>query len=108
MRLREMHDREFFELRHSDSVDEVGKRALRSMRRTHPEMFEDRHFGESYSKGLKANVKFVNPVVQIEGTWNGWVRQARPNGFDKPGWEDWEVEREMTCLNNMHLEYSGT
>lgn len=94
-RVKEMHDKDFFELRHHDSVDEVGKRALKSMRRTHPEMFEDRHFGESYSPGFKANVKFVKPVVQIEGTWNGWVRQARPNGFDNPGWSNWEVDKDM-------------
>jgi len=94
-RLKKMHDQSFFELRHHDSVDEVGKRALKSMRRCHPELFEDRHFGESFSAGFKAQVKYVKPVVEIEGTWTGWVRQARPNGFDKPGWDDWEVEQDM-------------
>lgn len=94
-RLREMHDGAFFELRHHDSVDEVGKRALKSMRRCHPELFEERHFGESFSQGYNARVTFVKPVVQIGGTWNGWVRQTRPNGFDQPRWEGWEFEKEM-------------
>jgi CoA-transferase family III len=94
-RLRAMHDPDFFKLRHHDSVDEVGKRALRTMRRTHPELFDPRHTHESWSEGFKARVRFVRPVVEIEGTWNGWVRQARPNGNDTPGWEDWEVESDM-------------
>ena len=93
--LRKTHDPSFFKLRHHDSVDEVGKRALKSMKRCHPELFEAKHFGESFSAGFKAPVKYVKPVVQIEGTWNGWLRQARPNGFDKPGWDNWEVERDM-------------
>lgn len=94
-RLRAMHDKAFFELKHHDSVDEVGKRALTTIRRTRPELFEDKHFGQSYSRGFKAPVKFVRPVVSVEGTWNGWVRQARPNGFDEIKWDDWEIEEAM-------------
>jgi hypothetical protein len=95
-RLRKMHDPEFFELRHHDSVDEVGKRAMKTMRRTHPELFEEAlHTKETFSRGYTADIKFVRPVVSLEGTWNGWTRQSRPNGYDEPSWEGWEVEKEM-------------
>ncbi|KAJ9668186.1 hypothetical protein H2201_001615 [Coniosporium apollinis] len=93
--LRQMHDPEFFELRHHDSVDEVGKRALKSMRRTHPELFEDRHLHEGFSRAFKAPIKFVRPVVDVEGTWNGFLRNSRPNGYDAPTWEGWEVDEDM-------------
>ncbi|KAK7756126.1 hypothetical protein SLS62_001718 [Diatrype stigma] len=38
--LRAAHDREFFELRHHDSVDVVSAAALKSMRRLHPLLFD--------------------------------------------------------------------
>jgi hypothetical protein len=94
-KLREEHDSEFFELRHYDSVDEVGKRALKTMRRTHPELFEERHMQECFSKGFNAKVRTIRPVVDIDGYWNGFSRSSRPNGFDKPTWNDWEVESDL-------------
>ncbi|KAI4954470.1 hypothetical protein J4E91_002183 [Alternaria rosae] len=93
--LRKEHDQEFFQLRHHDSVDEVGKRALKTMRRTHPELFEDRHMQECYSKGFNANVRTIRPVVDIEGYWNGFLRSSRPNGFDNPTWDDWEIDEAL-------------
>ncbi|KAF2824732.1 alpha-methylacyl-CoA racemase [Ophiobolus disseminans] len=93
--LRKEHDKEFFQLRHHDSVDEVGKRALKTMRRTHPELFEDRHMQECFSQGFNANVRTIRPVVNIEGFWNGFLRSSRPNGFDKPTWENWEVDTDL-------------
>ncbi|KAF1360761.1 CoA-transferase family III [Lizonia empirigonia] len=94
-RLRKEHDADFFGLRHHDSVDEVGKRALKTMRRTHPELFEPRHMQACFSKGFNAEVKTIKPVVDIEGYWNGFLRSSRPNGYDKPTWEDWEVDEDM-------------
>ncbi|KAF2139567.1 uncharacterized protein K452DRAFT_289573 [Aplosporella prunicola CBS 121167] len=94
-KLRQVHDPEFYELRHYDSVDEVGKRALKTMRRTHPELFEDKNLFESYSKGFKAPVKFVRPVAEVEGMWSGFIRSSRPNGFDAPTWDGWEVDEDM-------------
>ncbi|KAH7135660.1 CoA-transferase family III domain-containing protein [Dendryphion nanum] len=94
-KLREEHDGHFFDLRHNDSVDEVGKRALKTMRRAHPELFEERHMQECFSKGFNAEVRTVRPVIDIEGTWNGFLRSSRPNGFDKPTWDDWEVDENM-------------
>ena len=95
-RIKSQHDAEFFELRHHDSVDEVGRRALKTMRRVRPDLFEEgKNMKETFSRGFNARVKYVLPVVQVEGTWNGFVRQARPNGFDAPSWEGWEVDGEM-------------
>jgi len=93
--LREEHDKTFFELRHHDSVDEVGKRALKTMRRTHPELFEDRHMQECFSRGFNAKVRTIRPVVNIDGYWNGFLRSSRPNGFDKPTWNDWEIDEDL-------------
>ncbi|KAL6709396.1 hypothetical protein ACN47E_001803 [Coniothyrium glycines] len=93
--LRAEHDKEFYELRHHDSVDEVGRRALKTMRRTHPELFEERHMQECFSKGFNANVRTIRPVVSIEGYWNGFLRSSRPNGFDEPTWDGWEVDEDL-------------
>jgi hypothetical protein len=93
--LRQQHDSEFFELRHNDSVDEVGKRALQTMRKVHPELFDERHMQECFSRGFNAAVRTIKPVVDVEGTWNGFLRSSRPNGFDKPTWQDWEVDDDM-------------
>lgn len=94
-RLRQQHDDEFYQLRHHDSVDEVGKRALKSMRRVHPELFDPKLMHETYSNAFVGPVKFVKPVIDIEGTWNGFLRSSRPNGFDPASWDDWEVDEEM-------------
>jgi CoA-transferase family III len=94
-KLREIHDTEFFELRHADSVDEVGRRAMASLRRVNKELFDARNRGECYSQGYGANIEFVRPVVNVEGTWNGWVRSSRPNGFDAAGWDGWEIDQDI-------------
>ncbi|KAF9690838.1 hypothetical protein EKO04_011099 [Ascochyta lentis] len=94
-KLRQEHDAEFFGLRHHDSVDEVGKRALKTMRRTHPELFEPRHMQACFSKAFNAEVKTIKPVVDIEGYWNGFLRSSRPNGYDQASWDDWEVDEDM-------------
>ncbi|KAH8719213.1 alpha-methylacyl-CoA racemase [Phaeosphaeriaceae sp. PMI808] len=93
--LRKEHDSTFFELRHHDSVDEVGKRALKTMRRTHPELFEERHMQECFSQGFNAKVRTIRPVVDIDGFWNGFLRSSRPNGYDKPSWDNWEVDDDL-------------
>jgi crotonobetainyl-CoA:carnitine CoA-transferase CaiB-like acyl-CoA transferase len=97
--LRQMHNPEFFDLRHNDSVDEVGKRALKTVRKNHPELFDDIHFHESFSLGFNAPVKFVKPVGSVEGIWNGFRRCSRPNGFDAPTWKNWETDSDMLLVN---------
>ncbi|KAL9085250.1 MAG: hypothetical protein Q9165_007684 [Trypethelium subeluteriae] len=93
--IKSRHDKEFFELKHADSVDEVGKRALQSMKKVHPELFDTKYCHESWSKGYQANIRFIKPVVAIEETWQGFVRQSRPNGTDEATWGEWEIEKDI-------------
>jgi hypothetical protein len=87
------HDEEFFTLRHSDSVDEVGRRALKSMKRVHPELFEDKLMQEGFSNGFGAEIKWCRSPVSIEGLRVGFSRASRPNGYDRPSWASWEIEK---------------
>lgn len=84
----------FFALRHSDSVDEVGKRALAGMRRVVPDLFEgEGMMHAAWSEGFKGVVRWPSEAVQVEGLRVGHVRTARPNGFDVAvGWEGWEED----------------
>ena len=52
---------------HSDSVDVIGKRALAAMREVSPQLFEERHFHEAWSRGFGAKVRYVRSAVDIEG-----------------------------------------
>ena len=91
--VRRDHDEEFFSLRHADSVDEVGGRALKSMRRAHPELFDERNMQKAWSKGFGEEIMWCRSPVTIEGLRVGFERASRPNGFDAPTWDDWEVEK---------------
>ncbi|KAF5873441.1 putative caib baif family enzyme protein [Botrytis fragariae] len=94
-RVRKDHDDHFFDLRHADSVDEVGGRALKSMRRAHPELFDEKNMQKTFSKGFGEEIKWCRSPVSVEGIRVGFERASRPNGYDKPTWEDWEVEKEV-------------
>ncbi len=94
-RLRKLHDPEFFTLRHSDSVDEVGKRAVRSMGRLYPHLFRDAMFHNAWSRGFDAKLRWPKECISVKGLRVGHVRSSRPNGFDKPTWEGWEVDKEV-------------
>lgn len=101
-RLRRAHDNDagFFGLRHSDSVDEVGKRALASMRKVVPRLFAEGGregaealMQEAWSEAFRGVVRWPREAVEIEGLRVGHVRTARPNGWDKQvGWEGWREE----------------
>ncbi|KAH8159572.1 hypothetical protein CIB48_g8679 [Xylaria polymorpha] len=91
--LRRRHDPQFFALRHSDSVDEVGKRALRSIRRLHPRLFADSVMQSTYSLGFGGIVRWPREALKVNGLRIGHVRATRPNGFDDPTWEGWEVDK---------------
>lgn len=93
--IKEKHDREFWELRHADSVDEVGGRALKSMRRTHPELFAETLIQKGWSKGFDEEIRWVRSAVDVEGIHVGFERASRPNGFDKPTWDNWEIDEEL-------------
>ncbi|KAK3357562.1 CoA-transferase family III [Lasiosphaeria hispida] len=89
-RLRKEHNPDFFELRHSDSVDEVGRRALTSMKRTAPHLFDEELMHAEWSVGFDGVVAWPKEAIAIGGLRVGHVRPARPNGFDKPSWLGWE------------------
>ncbi|KAH7360452.1 CoA-transferase family III domain-containing protein [Rhexocercosporidium sp. MPI-PUGE-AT-0058] len=94
-RVRREHDKEFFDLRHADSVDEVGGRALKSMRRVHPKLFDKMLMQTAFSKGFGEDICWCRSPVTVEGLRVGFERASRPNGFDEPTWDGWEVEREV-------------
>ncbi|KAJ8115219.1 hypothetical protein ONZ43_g4718 [Nemania bipapillata] len=91
--LRRSHNAEFFALRHSDSVDEVGKRALRSIRKLHPKLFADNLMQSAHSAGFRGVVRWPKEALEIQGLRIGHVRATRPNGYDTPTWEGWEEDR---------------
>ncbi|KAM3070352.1 hypothetical protein ACMFMG_010183 [Clarireedia jacksonii] len=95
-KVRREHDERFFKLRHADSVDEVGGRALKSMRRVHPELFDEQNMQKAYSKGFGEEIRWCRSPVTIEGLRVGFERASRPNGFDAPTWDNWEIEGNVT------------
>lgn len=98
----------FFGLRHDDSVDEVGKRALASMRLASPHLFGERFVQKAYSEKFGATVVWPREAIDVEGVIVGHVRAARNNGDDKPTWENWEVDEKMAAeigLFKGHPEY---
>ena len=54
-------------LKHSDSVDVIGKRALMGMKLASPQFFEDEHYCEAWSRGFGARVRYVRSAVDVEG-----------------------------------------
>lgn len=94
-RMRETHYEHFFGLRHADSVDEVGGRALKSMRRCHPELFDEKLMQTAYSRGFGEEIRWVRSAVKVDGVGIGFERASRPNGFDEPTWENWDVDEEV-------------
>ncbi|RAO64325.1 uncharacterized protein BHQ10_000337 [Talaromyces amestolkiae] len=89
---------EFFALRHHDSVDRISATTLQMLRKRFPDLFvadssksspyTEKWFAEKYGE----EIEVVKPVAKIEGVENGFVRASRPNGSDKPLWEDFEVD----------------
>ncbi|KAM0334189.1 hypothetical protein ACHAQA_001209 [Verticillium albo-atrum] len=96
-RLRKMHDPAFFDLRHHDSVDEVGKRALKSIKRLHPALFDEAMMQTAWSEGFDADVRWPREVVRVQGVGIGHVRATRPNGCDAPSWDGWEEQEDVVA-----------
>lgn len=94
-RLRKTHDAAFFDLRHHDSVDEVGKRALQSIKRLHPALFDEAMMHRAWSKGFQAEVRWPREPLRVSDVRIGHVRATRPNGFDPPTWVEWEEQDDM-------------
>lgn len=93
--LAKQHNSAFFDLRHSDSVDEVGKRALQSIKSLHPELFDPDLMQGAWSEGYAAEVRWPREALEIEGVAVGYLRATRPNGFDAPTWDGWEEDRDI-------------
>ncbi|KAK0623026.1 CoA-transferase family III [Immersiella caudata] len=91
-RLRKVHDDAFFKLRHHDSVDEVGRRALASLRRVVPHLFDSALMQQAESTGFGGVVAWPKEAIKVEGLRVGHLRAARPNGFDEASWADWEED----------------
>jgi hypothetical protein len=91
-RLRKLHDPAFFALRHHDSVDEVGRRALRSIRRLHPVLFSEDMMQTAWSQGFQAEVRWPKEALTVDGAVVGHVRATRPNGYDTASWDHWEEQ----------------
>ncbi|ETS85783.1 hypothetical protein PFICI_03808 [Pestalotiopsis fici W106-1] len=86
------HDRAFFDLRHSDSVDEVSGRALKSMKRLYPALFSDEMMQSAMSLGFAGRIRWPKEALSVSGLEIGHARVARPNGHDAPTWEGWEQD----------------
>ncbi|KAI1450849.1 CoA-transferase family III [Annulohypoxylon stygium] len=93
--LRRDHDPRFFELRHNDSVDEVSQRALASMKQLHPALFSSHNMQSAYSEAYGGLVTWTKEPLQVDGIKIGHVRPTRPNGYDKPTWDDWEINEKL-------------
>lgn len=97
-RLRKLHDRGFFALRHNDSVDEVGRRALASLKRVAGHLFDEDLMVSAHSVGFNGVVAWPKEAIRIEGLKVGHVRPPRPNGFDAARWEGeegWETDEKL-------------
>lgn len=94
-RIRSAHEGGFFGLRHGDSVDEVGKRALKSMKKVSPALFREEMMNEAWSDAFKGVVRWPKEAVRVRGVRIGHVRGTRPNGVDEASWEGWEVDGDV-------------
>ncbi|KAL4929878.1 CAIB/BAIF family enzyme [Aspergillus undulatus] len=95
--LRAAQNKEFFALRHCDSVDRISSTVLRGMQVRFPHLYlgpdRARERGEEaltekwWSEKYNAVIEVVRPIVEIEGVDSGFSRASRPNGSDEASWE---------------------
>lgn len=90
---------EFFKLRHCDSVDRISSTVLKIMQTRFPHLYVSPDVAGSNaltekwnSEAYKADIEVVSPVAEIDGVENKFVRASRPNGTDRPRWEDFGVD----------------
>ncbi|KAI8279680.1 hypothetical protein K4K60_005403 [Colletotrichum sp. SAR11_57] len=104
---------DFLALRHSHSVDQISGTALTAMKRYSPDLFSSKEIREKwYSKGYKAEVEAVRPVVKIDGIDIGFKRASRPNGTDPASWdfgpeEDHLIEGHTNGINGTNGVVKG-
>lgn len=94
-RLHKLHDPAFFALKHHDSVDEVGRRALRSIRKLHPTLFSEDMMQTAWSEGFDAEIRWPREALAVDGALISHVRATRPNGHDAATWDGWEEQNDM-------------
>ncbi|KAJ5894116.1 CoA-transferase family III [Penicillium taxi] len=101
--LRAAQPAEFFKLRHCDSVDKISSTVLRGMQSRFPHLYIDPDTKAEGQKALTekwfahaydAEIEVVRPVAVVAGVDNQFVRASRPNGVDRPNWEDFKVNGE--------------
>lgn len=92
---------EFFQLRHCDSVDRISSTVLKIMKTRFPHLYlsakqagDDALTETWYSKAYNADIEVVRPVCEIDEVDNQFVRASRPNGTDRPTWEDFGMAEE--------------
>lgn len=81
-------DPSFQNVRYNDSVDHIGKSALKGLKRVAPWYWndEDTYLEEMEAPAFGGKIKVVRPVVKMARTRNGFNETSRPNGWDKPEW----------------------
>ena len=92
-KLRAAQPPELFKLRYCDSVDRISSTVLKIMQARFPHLYvgsdDSNALTEKWnSKAYNADIEVVRPVAEIEGVENRFVRASRPNGTDRPRWED--------------------
>jgi hypothetical protein len=96
--MRASQNKEFFSLRHCDSVDRISSTVLRGMKERFPHLYLSPESGAQaltekwYSKAYGADIEVVRPIAEIDGVDNRFERASRPNGADRPSWEDFGVD----------------
>ncbi|KAL4997900.1 CoA-transferase family III domain-containing protein [Aspergillus recurvatus] len=99
--LRASQPKEFFSLRHCDSVDRISSTVLKGMKERFPHLYlppgadtkgEEILTEKWHSTAYGAEIEVVKPIAEIDGVDNSFVRASRPNGVDRPSWEDFGVE----------------
>ena len=68
----------------------MSKAAVGSMKILHPRLFERKYMFEMETPGFGCVIKGCRPIVRLSGTRNEGRGTTRPNGWDRPVWDDEE------------------
>lgn len=69
-------------------MDEVGKRALKRIKRVHPVPFVEKLMQRSWSKRYGEEIEWGRSPRRIKRFRIDSERAVRPNGLDQPTWND--------------------
>ena len=103
-KLRAAQPADFFKLRHCDSVDRISSTVLKGMQTRFPHLYMSADSAPNqgqqvlteswFSKAYNAVIEVVRPVAVVQGVDNQFIRASRPNGSDRPSWEDFKQDGE--------------